>query len=72
MAKGEQPVYRGMVNDANRNKIGDVSLWKNQSKSGVEYLAGIIARTDGSRLRIVLFDAKKNGEEGGKSTSSDF
>ena len=68
MAKGDEPVYRGMVNDENRKKVGDVSVWRNQSKNGLPYLSGIISKTDGSKLRIVLFDAKK--EESGKTTPS--
>ncbi len=49
-----------MVNDGDRNKIGDVSIWRDESKNGVSYLVGIVAKTDGSKLRIVLFDTKKD------------
>jgi len=59
MAKGEMPVYKGMVNDGNGNKVGDVSVWRNESKNGLSYLAGVIASKDGTKQRIVLFEAKK-------------
>ncbi|MDG6943367.1 MAG: hypothetical protein JRM94_04760 [Nitrososphaerota archaeon] len=68
MAKGDEPVYRGMVNDSNKKKVGDVSVWRNESRAGLQYLSGIISNVDGSKLRIVLFDAKK--EESGKTAPS--
>ena len=68
MAKGDEPIYRGMVNDQNKRKVGDVSVWRNESRAGLSYLSGIISKTDGEKLRIVLFDAKK--EESGKTAPS--
>lgn len=63
MAKGDEPIYRGMINDSNRKKVGDVSVWRNESKNGLPYLSGIISKNDGSKLRIVLFDAKKSDKQ---------
>ena len=34
MAKGDEPIYRGMINDSNSKKVGDVSVWRNESKNG--------------------------------------
>ena len=65
MAKGDEPVYRGTLEDSDRHKVGDVSLWKNESKNGLSYLGGIVTKRDGSTYRIVLFEAKKG--ESGKS-----
>ncbi len=52
-----------VVNDSNKKKVGDVSIWRNESKKGLPYLSGIISRTDGSKFRIAHFDAKKNAKE---------
>jgi len=60
MTRGDEPTYMGIVNDAKWNKVGDAPLWKNQSKKGFKHLAGIISKKDGSRLRIILFEAQEN------------
>ena len=62
MAKGDEPIYRGMVNDSNKKKVGEVSVSRNESKSGLSYLSGIISNKDGSKLRIVLFEQGESGK----------
>ena len=63
MAKGEVPAYRGMINDENRKQVGDVALWRRESKKGLSYLGGTITKKDGSKLRIVVFEAKNKLDE---------
>lgn len=68
MAKGHEPVYRGMVNDSSKKKVGDVSVWRDESRAGLSYLSGMISKSDGSKLRIV----RREIEEGEKTDPPTF
>ena len=71
MAKGEMPIYRGMINDDNRKQVGDVALWRRESKKGLSYLGGTITKKDGSKLRIVVFEAKGRQDEAAEDVDED-